>query len=163
MPPAAGDLQRRMVQRSSSTTATGCWRTGEWSARYKVTRGEQLGALGIVFTALNADAVMIIEAPDPRIAARTVGNWRPLPAPSGCATRKAIMGFTSETEQEIALLYDPDRVTVHHDPQGEPSGRSIERPKAPRFDRCCRYRPRRRRQAGTDPLFETAAGTCGHG
>jgi len=34
------------------------------SARYQISRGEQLGALGIVFSALDADLVMIIEAPD---------------------------------------------------------------------------------------------------
>ena len=34
------------------------------SARYGVSRREQLAALGIVFTALDADAVMVIEAPD---------------------------------------------------------------------------------------------------
>ena len=34
------------------------------SARHNVTRSEQLNALGQVFTALDADGVMIIEAPD---------------------------------------------------------------------------------------------------
>ena len=37
---------------------------GEWSARHNVTRAAQLEAIGIVFTALDADAIMIIEAPD---------------------------------------------------------------------------------------------------
>jgi hypothetical protein len=36
----------------------------EPSTRYKISRGEQLAALGVVFTALDADGVMIIEAPD---------------------------------------------------------------------------------------------------
>ena len=45
---------------------------GELSARFEVTRGEQLGALGIVFTALNADAVLIIEAPDNNRRRKTV-------------------------------------------------------------------------------------------
>lgn len=34
------------------------------SARHKISRATQLGALGIVFTALDADGVMVIEAPD---------------------------------------------------------------------------------------------------
>ena len=34
------------------------------SARYKTSRAEQLGALGIVFSALDADLVLVIEAPD---------------------------------------------------------------------------------------------------
>ena len=37
---------------------------GGWSARYNITRAQQIEALGIVFTAMDADAVMIIEAPD---------------------------------------------------------------------------------------------------
>ena len=35
-----------------------------WSGRRDVKRHEQIAALGIVFTALDADAVVIIEAPD---------------------------------------------------------------------------------------------------
>ena len=35
-----------------------------WSGRHDVTRHQQIEALGIVFTALDADGVMIIEAPD---------------------------------------------------------------------------------------------------
>jgi len=45
---------------------------GEWSARYNVTRADQLTALGIVFTALDADAVMVIEAPDGHAKRSTV-------------------------------------------------------------------------------------------
>ena len=37
---------------------------GRWSGRQDVTRSQQIEALGIVFTALDADAVMVIEAPD---------------------------------------------------------------------------------------------------
>lgn len=33
---------------------------GAWSARHDVTRADQLGALGIVFTALDADAMLIV-------------------------------------------------------------------------------------------------------
>ena len=34
-----------------------------WSRRYDVKRSDQLAALGIVFTALNADAVMMVSKP----------------------------------------------------------------------------------------------------
>ena len=37
---------------------------GEPSARYQINRATQIGALGIVFSALDADAIMVIEAPD---------------------------------------------------------------------------------------------------
>jgi endonuclease/exonuclease/phosphatase family metal-dependent hydrolase len=105
----------------------------EWSARYKVTRAEQAEALGIVFTAMNADAVMVIEAPDEGSRRNTVVQLETFARTFGLRTSRAIKGFTSETEQEIALLYDPDRVRVRHDPQGEVSSR-VERLKAPRFD-----------------------------
>jgi hypothetical protein len=36
---------------------------------------------------------------------------------AGLRTTKAIMGFKNETEQEIALLYDPEVITPKHDPK----------------------------------------------
>jgi len=35
-----------------------------WSGRWNVTRSQQIAALGTVFRALDADAIMVIEAPD---------------------------------------------------------------------------------------------------
>jgi endonuclease/exonuclease/phosphatase family metal-dependent hydrolase len=103
-----------------------------WSGRRDVKRGEQLDALGIVFTALDADAVMVIEAPDGHRrrdgtkALEQFADW------AGLRARKAIMGFLSDTQQEIALLYDPDVLTVVHDPQGPDVGETGDGP--PRFD-----------------------------
>ena len=37
---------------------------GGWSGRRDVTRAEQIAALGHVFRTMDADAVMVIEAPD---------------------------------------------------------------------------------------------------
>jgi len=37
---------------------------GGWSGRWGVTRAEQIAALGIVFKAMNADGIMVIEGPD---------------------------------------------------------------------------------------------------
>jgi hypothetical protein len=105
----------------------------ELSARYQITRGEQLGALGIVFTALNADGVMIIEAPDTNHRRSTVTALERFAAKYELRTRKALIGYASETEQEISFLYDPDKLTVTHDPQGEPAP-SHGAPGAPRFD-----------------------------
>ena len=45
---------------------------GTWSSRYKITRADQVRALGRVFIALNADAVMTIEAPDTKKSRDTV-------------------------------------------------------------------------------------------
>lgn len=105
----------------------------ELSARYKISRAEQLGALGIVFTAINADAVLIIEAPDTNTHRSTVTALETFAAHFGLRARKALIGFASETEQEIALLYDPDALTPRHDPLGEPAP-SHGAPGAPRFD-----------------------------
>lgn len=104
-----------------------------WSGRHDVTRAAQLEALGIVFTALDADAVMVIEAPDSHsrrdgvAALETFAEW------AGLRARRAIMGFVNDTQQEIAFLYDPDALTPHHDPLGQETGKRGAKD-APRFD-----------------------------
>ena len=100
----------------------------EWSARYNITRADQLAALGIVFTAMDADAIMVIEAPDTNGKRATVKALENFADTIGLRARRALIGFPSPTEQEIALLYDPDRITARHDPRGEAEG------EAPRFD-----------------------------
>lgn len=104
-----------------------------WSSRYNVTRADQIGSLGIVFTAMDADAIMVIEAPDQNRRRTTTGQLEAFAAHFGLRTRRAIMGFPSETEQEIALLYDPDVLTVRHDPKGDATGKKGASD-APRFD-----------------------------
>ena len=115
----------------------------ENSARYKVTRRDQLEALAIVFTALDADGVMIIEAPDTSHRRATVTALQGFARHFGLRTRKATIGFASDTEQEIAFLYDPDRLTVTHDPRGSPApahGATAQSANgAPRFDTGLRY------------------------
>ena len=93
---------------------------GQWSARHDVTRKMQLEALGIVFTALDADAVMIIEAPDSHRGRDGVKALENFARSTGLRARKAVMGFINDTQQEIALLYDPDKLTAWHDPIGSP-------------------------------------------
>lgn len=90
------------------------------SQRYGVRRGDQLAALGIVFTAMDADGVMIIEAPDTNGKRSSTRALEAFAATYGLRCRRAVTGFRSETEQEISFLYDPDRLTVQHDPQGDP-------------------------------------------
>ena len=43
------------------------------------------------------------------------------------------MGFTNDTQQEIALLYDPDMLSAQHDPHGPMTGKKGASD-APRFD-----------------------------
>ena len=106
---------------------------GEWSARYDVTRADQLAALGIVFTAMDADAVLVVEAPDESRKRATVPALENFAAAVGIRARKALIGFANDTQQEIALLYDPDVLTCAHDPVGAPTRQKGSRD-APRFD-----------------------------
>ncbi len=47
--------------------------------------------------------------------------------------RKAVTGYPSDTEQEIGLLFDPDKLSIGHDPKGLPAT-SHGLGDAPRFD-----------------------------
>lgn len=101
-----------------------------WSGREGVTRAEQADALAIVFAAVDADAVMVIEAPDTSSKRDTVRALETFAAAAGLRARRALIGFKNDTEQEIALLYDPHRLTPRHDPRGD----SQEQGRVPRFD-----------------------------
>lgn len=97
-----------------------------WSGRHNVTKAQQLQALGTVFQRLDADAVMIIEAPNTGKQQDTVRALRRFAERFGLRAHEAVIGFANETQQEIALLFDPAQMQVVHDPQT-----SAE---APRFD-----------------------------
>ncbi|WP_299730039.1 endonuclease/exonuclease/phosphatase family protein [uncultured Tateyamaria sp.] len=90
---------------------------GGWSSRHDVTRADQIAALGVVFRALDADAVMVIEAPDDSRSRSAVPALETFASHAGLRARKAIIGFANDTQQEIALLYDPDVMRARHDPQ----------------------------------------------
>jgi len=105
----------------------------QWSGRQGVTRVQQIEALGKVFSALDADAVMIIEAPNTGHKQDTVRALERFGDLFDLRTRAALIGFANETHQEIALLYDPDVVSVVHDPKGEATGKKGSHD-APRFD-----------------------------
>lgn len=86
------------------------------SRRPGVTRARQGAAVAEVLRAVDADAVMIVEAPN---TGRTQNTCRALQAfarAAGLRTRRAVMGFASTTHQEIALLFDPDRLAAVHAP-----------------------------------------------
>ncbi len=110
----------------------------EPSSRYKITRGEQLAALGIVFNALDVDGIFIIEAPDTNGKRSTVKALETFARATGLRARKALIGYPSETEQEIAFLFDPDRLSAQHNPIGHPAP-SHGSSDAPRFDTTFRY------------------------
>ena len=92
----------------------------KWSGRHDVKRYQQVEALGIVFNALDADAVMIIEAPDAHRKRDGVASLENFAETMGLRARRAVMGFVNDTQQEIALLFDPDVLEAEHDPLGSP-------------------------------------------
>ena len=96
------------------------------SSRHDVTRATQIDALATVFRALDADAILIIEAPDNSRRRDTVKALETFAAFAGVRARAAVIGFSNDTQQEIAWLYDPDVMSVRHDPQTHDG--------APRFD-----------------------------
>ena len=104
-----------------------------WSSRHNVTRAQQIAALGHVFQAMDADGVMIIEAPDASPKRSTEKALGAFAKRFDLRTRAVAHGFSNDTQQEIAFLYDPDVLTAHHDPQGPESGAG-GRDDAPRFD-----------------------------
>lgn len=97
------------------------------SGRFGATRKEQADALGHVFTKLDADAVMVIEAPDSSAKRSSVAALEGFARAYDLRTRAAVTGFANDTKQEISLLYDPDALHVMHAPR---SG-TID---VPRFD-----------------------------
>lgn len=99
-----------------------------WSGRRDVTRADQTAAIAHVLRRIDADALMVIEAPDTsrtRDGVRALENFA---AFFGLRARTALMGHANDTQQEIALLYDPDVLSARHDPRGGTPGT------APPFD-----------------------------
>lgn len=91
-------------------------RDGEWSARYNVRRVDQADALGHVFAEMDADGIMIIEAPDSSAKRNSVLALENFAKVYGLRTNAAVTGFVNETKQEIAFLYDPEVLEVRHAP-----------------------------------------------
>ncbi|WP_299027627.1 endonuclease/exonuclease/phosphatase family protein [uncultured Sulfitobacter sp.] len=104
-----------------------------WSGRWNVTRAQQIAALGHVFRAMDADAIMVIEAPDAGRKHSAVVALENFAARFDLRARAAVMGFVNDTQQEIALLFDPDVLMASHDPQGQETSAKGARG-APRFD-----------------------------
>lgn len=106
---------------------------GGWSGRYNVTRADQTNAIARVLQALDADAVMIIEAPDQGRRHSTVRALERFARQFDLRTSDAVLGFGNDTQQEIALLFDPAKLTARHDAHGPFSGPEGATG-APRFD-----------------------------
>lgn len=90
-----------------------------WSSRWDVTKAQQTAGLGVVFGSMDADAVMIIEAPDTSPHRNAMIALENFAAFFELRARAALTGFTNDTQQEIVLLYDPDVLQAVHDPKGD--------------------------------------------
>ncbi|WP_170758674.1 endonuclease/exonuclease/phosphatase family protein [Ruegeria lacuscaerulensis] len=98
-----------------------------WSARHDVTKAQQVEAIAKVLTAVDADAVLIVEAPNTGKTQDTIRALQNFAEAFDLRTSHAVMGFANDTHQELALLYDPAVLTVRHDPKDDEKS-------APRFD-----------------------------
>ena len=81
----------------------------------------RLDAIAAVFAETDPDLVGITEAPNTTTTTdtrNTVAALESFAAAYGLRTRKAMTGYISAGEQEIALLWDPDLLRATHDPGG---------------------------------------------
>lgn len=97
-----------------------------WSSRRDVTKAQQAVAVAHVLRSMDADAILVVEAPDQNGKRSTVAALEGFAAHFGLRTSDAIIGFSNDTQQELALLYDPTVLSARHDPKSSPD--------APRFD-----------------------------
>jgi len=93
--------------------------TDEPSQMYEVTKEEQLQAIAAVLQSLDADIYCIVEGPNTNRTGRdTVVALENFATHFGLKTNKALVGLASPTEQEICLLYNPDKVQASFSPKG---------------------------------------------
>lgn len=91
----------------------------EWSAMRNITRRRQAVAIAEVLRRVDADCFAIIEAPNSGRRQSCVAELEGFAEHFGLRQRAALIGFANETEQEIALMFDPDRISAEHAPIGE--------------------------------------------
>ena len=110
----------------------------EWSGRYNVTRGDQAWALRDVFRALDADIILVVEAPDHKPKRPSTKCLEHFAKFAGIRATTAEIGFPNQTQQELVVLFDPKVVKLRHEPVGHQSGKAGSAD-APRFDTVFRW------------------------
>jgi len=85
----------------------------------ETTRHRQAEAIAEVLDRVDADCYAIIEAPNSGSRQSCVAELEGFAAHFGLRQRAALLGFENPTQQEIALLFDPDRIAARHEPIGE--------------------------------------------
>jgi hypothetical protein len=117
-----------------------------WSERWDMTRAQQIAALGVVFQAMDADVIMVIEGLDAHSRRNGAAALEVFADRFGRRAREAIIGYVNETKKEILFLYDLDVLTVRHNPRSDG---------APRFDETMVMHSRTR-SGGRNPQLELA-------
>ncbi|BDW86299.1 endonuclease [Roseicyclus marinus] len=103
--------------------------TNAWSGRHNVTRAEQIAGLITVFRAMDADGILVVEAPDVSRHRNGAVALATFAREAGIRAREVCLGFANDTQQEIMLLFDPDVIRARHAPSDLG---------APRFDQSFR-------------------------
>lgn len=89
-----------------------------WSARHGVVKRRQAEAVAEVIRAVDADIMLIVEAPNDGRNQSCVAALETFAAHFGLRQSKAMIGFPNGTTQELALICDPARLSARHDPRG---------------------------------------------
>ena len=76
--------------------------------------------------ALDADCILVVEAPNHKTGRSTVDMLERFAGEFGLRAAQAALGFTYDTQQELAFLYDPHRCSIRQVPMSAPD--------FPRFD-----------------------------
>ena len=104
--------------------------TRDWSSRRDVTKARQLDAIAHVLRAIDADCVLVVEAPDTSKSRTTEASLLAFAERYQLRLDTVLTGFLNDTQQEIALFYDASKMTAEHDPKGTADPTEH----APRFD-----------------------------
>lgn len=100
------------------------------SRRYRVNRRDQAQAIADVLRRVDPDLLIVVEAPNEGSHQSTRRALQNFARHFKLRQSAALIGFPNGTEQEIAALYDPDRLRIAHDPRGGDGDGAV----APRFD-----------------------------
>jgi len=81
----------------------------------------RLDAIAAVISQIDPDLIGIIEAPNTckTTTESTVAKLENFAQAAGLRVKKAIIGFVAPGTQELAVLYDPDKLTLTHTPGGK--------------------------------------------
>lgn len=92
---------------------------------------EQLAAIREVITHIDPDIIGIVEAPNHSASTgkSTVACLETFAQEAGLRVNEALMGFPSPGRQELAILFDPQKLSAEHEPGGEEGNTA-----RPRFD-----------------------------